>query len=662
MPSTRTFPPSAPATAAVRPRTREPQPTRARARAWLWVLLFTYAAAFVRFAGISHTSGDSDEALVYFRTCGTFGQLVDLLRNDGFVPLHYEFHWALKHLLVLSPGVMRFLPALAAVLMVPAMYFLARQFVGRQTALVVAAFTAVSAFIGWRAQYAKMYSHLWLFCTLSMGSLLWWLRNRSGVAWWCWVASSVAAVGLHSLAWGVIALQPVVFLAHFPRFQRWRMVLALLAGLITIGAGPAVYYTCFNQWTSNIRKDGWAASGLLGVGPFNASRSPGELALLTYSDYLLGQDYPSPLLNGIADAPLLQAVPTATACLLLLGAFPWPMRGRGRGRGPSPEDAPMSQPWWRVGLVLTAWAALIPYAFYCASFDMYRWPHELLADLCVWLYASPKFGVLALAMLMLACYCCSLTWRERVLRGLQLTMVSCVVLGLATAIAWAFRHRPPGPLWLSHYIAIAWSAIVIATIALIMRIPNRFVRWSVVGILLAINLAVCLDRVRWPHMPPIDLAAMDVVSASRTSNTYVACTDGEPPALLQYTYEGQYYLHLLSGVQIPPYGFSPTVHDFKSISPVVASLIPAQVPQSQIPRDLINRPDVRHLIIWDRIASPATNQAPDPALLREPPGDDLLPQFPGTWRRTRTNRYAFYQVHTWDLRGIWRRREYVRTQ
>src|SRR5205085_1325845 len=92
----------------------------------------------------------------------------------------------------MTPLVMRLVPAIAGTLMAPAIYFLAIQLANRRVALVAALFAATSAYLLVYSRDAKMYMHFWLMCTLSMASLLWWLRTRSRVSWLCWVAASVA--------------------------------------------------------------------------------------------------------------------------------------------------------------------------------------------------------------------------------------------------------------------------------------------------------------------------------------------------------------------------------------------------------------------------------------------------------------------------------------
>src|SRR5437868_7876688 len=92
----------------------------------------------------------------------------------------------------MTQQIMRFVPALAGTLMAPAMYFLAIHLVDRKRALLAALFAATSAYLLVYSRDAKMYSHFWLMCTLSVACLLWWLRVRTRVAWLCWIASSIA--------------------------------------------------------------------------------------------------------------------------------------------------------------------------------------------------------------------------------------------------------------------------------------------------------------------------------------------------------------------------------------------------------------------------------------------------------------------------------------
>ncbi len=179
---------------------------------WLVLLALTLAAGALRLFWLERPCLWWDEASTFGRVTGTLDQLFGVLREDGFVPLHYEAYWLLGRATLLTPFAMRVIPALAGTLMVPAIYFLAVQMLPRRTALAAAAFAACSAYLSFYSRDAKMYMHLWLFVTLHVGCLLWWLRARRRVAWLCWVATGVAAAGLHAPALIIVGLEPVFFL------------------------------------------------------------------------------------------------------------------------------------------------------------------------------------------------------------------------------------------------------------------------------------------------------------------------------------------------------------------------------------------------------------------------------------------------------------------
>lgn len=166
-----------------------------------------------------------DESATFSRVCGSYQQMLDAIRTAGFGPLHYELYWWIGQGMPLpggrkivpggvpfTPGVMRFVPALAGTLMIPAMYFLARQLASRRTALLVALLTAVSAYLLIYARDAKMYAATWLFITLHVASLLWFLRSRSWTAWLSFVAAGSAMVGMHLVSLVILPLDLLIAL------------------------------------------------------------------------------------------------------------------------------------------------------------------------------------------------------------------------------------------------------------------------------------------------------------------------------------------------------------------------------------------------------------------------------------------------------------------
>src|SRR5262245_44354443 len=117
----------------------------------------TIVGGVLRFMRLAHPPLLFDEAATYTRVVGSFREMLEILRFDGFAPLHYELYWLMSRFMRLTPTVMRIVPAISGTLMVPATYFLARQVVGRRVATLAAALTAVS---GWQLVYsrdAKMY-------------------------------------------------------------------------------------------------------------------------------------------------------------------------------------------------------------------------------------------------------------------------------------------------------------------------------------------------------------------------------------------------------------------------------------------------------------------------------------------------------------------------
>src|SRR5688500_377486 len=119
---------------AVDPTTAEAQPAVSeevnapRGRAHLWALLaVTVFGGVLRFAYLHRPTFWIDEAFTYWRVSGDYGHLREILREGGFTPLHYQIYWVLGQFTELTPFVMRLVPAVCGTLMVPAMYFLARQ-------------------------------------------------------------------------------------------------------------------------------------------------------------------------------------------------------------------------------------------------------------------------------------------------------------------------------------------------------------------------------------------------------------------------------------------------------------------------------------------------------------------------------------------------------
>ena len=190
-----------------------------------------------------------DEANTYSRVAGSYETLLNLLAGCGVLPLHYEAEWLVGRIAKLSPPALRFFPACVGTLMIPGIYFLARQMVHRKAALLAAGFVACSGFACFYLHDARMYAPFYLFITLTVASLLWWLRAGHRVAWWAWVAAGTAMVGTHGLGMIIMGLQPLILMTS--RKLKWAKSAWFTLGLLVIFAGPAGYYLMFNDFVES---------------------------------------------------------------------------------------------------------------------------------------------------------------------------------------------------------------------------------------------------------------------------------------------------------------------------------------------------------------------------------------------------------------------------
>jgi hypothetical protein len=406
--------------------------------------LITLGAAGVRFARLDHPPLLIDECFTFWRTCGSYNDLVDTLRNDGFVPLHYELLWWISRGLPLSanmrlvrgglfltPHVMRFVPAICGTLMIPAIYFVARQLFRRSTSLLAAGLVACSAYAMFFSRDAKMYMPTWLFGTLAVGCLMWWLRTRRSTAWLAWVAAGAAAGGFHVVTLLLLPLAPVMLLTQ--RRVHWRDALLMLAGVALIAAGPIGYYTAFNRWaersgglvpgvTSEPAPDAnWDASGLNWI---PSGESGAGAAFESLSTYLTAYEWDGETSSSqwFATPSWMRRTVIAGVSLivgsLLLGLLPWPARWRATSavaNGDTPAPA------WRPALWLMCWVAIPAYGFfYCRSYDDPASPADWLSMIVGWWGSSwPWLVASAIAMAALASY----------------LRIARIVLGVIVAIA-----------------------------------------------------------------------------------------------------------------------------------------------------------------------------------------------------------------------------------
>ncbi|MGF1632561.1 MAG: hypothetical protein ACFCVE_01820 [Phycisphaerae bacterium] len=232
---------------------------------YLVLAALTLLGGLLRLTWLDHPTIWGDEALTFSRICGSAQEMYDVLRTDRFAPLHYQLYWWIAQGLpmpgflggrpllggpvLMTPHVMRLVPAVAGTLFVPAVFFLARQFTTRPRSLLAAGLAAVSAYAIVYSRDAKMYMHFWLACTLFAACLLAWVRTGRPLLYLGWVTAGVAMTGLHLLGFmvlGVMALSlPLVVWRRWGTLGVTLLMLPWMAvSLVAAAAAAAVALLC----------------------------------------------------------------------------------------------------------------------------------------------------------------------------------------------------------------------------------------------------------------------------------------------------------------------------------------------------------------------------------------------------------------------------------
>jgi len=372
--------------------------------------LITLLGTGLRFVSLDQPALWGDEAFTFSRVCGSFRQLLDVLQFDGFMPLHYVVYWWVGQQFELSPFTMRLPVALAGSLMPPAMYFLARQLgISVRTSLVVALFTASSAYMLAYSRDAKMYMPFWLFCATHIACLLWWMDgsnqgqggrgeraeqtgwirrlllapyhsilaaavSRSTFRWLCWIAAGCAMVGYHALGLMVVGVELLIFLTH--RHLHWRRIVPFVVGLGAMGLLVWGHFGHFTDWDNRV-SESWNSSGVQWVNLYNAERTGPDLATFAATAFLMSWEWPVKSWQRDIDPRVLKTLMTVSVGfgILVAGGLVWAVvrRAAGRDAVATPSDVNSS---WRPIFWLGAWLLLPAYAIYCKSVPLGKVPYN----------------------------------------------------------------------------------------------------------------------------------------------------------------------------------------------------------------------------------------------------------------------------------------------
>jgi hypothetical protein len=672
----------------------------------VFIILVTALAAALRFICLDRPALWYDEAATFSRICGTYDQMLDVLRADAFGPLHYEVEWVLSRWFKMTPAMLRMFPAVAGTLMIPAIYLLAFELLGHRVARASALLAACSAFLLAYSRDAKMYMPVWFFITLNVACLLRWMRTGSAAALLTAVAAGCAAVGLHATGSVVIALDVLVGLSG-PNLT-WRRGLLLLVTIVVIVAGPVGYITKFNRVSQMVDERGWGETKIDWVIGRTRDHDGAALTADSAASFLFafswldqeGARVQVPRWIMASAAGILGLV-TAAA---VVGLVRWP--------NTAPAHAPAIQR-WRATLWLSLWIFVPLYGFYQSSVPYAAtttdWRNELVEGLqdhhrYLWIVAIAVVGALAISLrqtrwmwmilaALLLSWCvavpigqsvlgdsystvppprwlqsapwlswigvaaalpivwigCATMTRRRVQFAIGAVMIVGAVIGCCAAIDAAMIGVERHSIWMPRYLGFICPAVLIAAAALLSRLPFAWLRWSVFGLLLAINLAQAAAHIVVSSEPPLDQVAADAIAGFAPDGAALAYTPPTSPtwgpngtgSIVNFC--GEYYLFLLTNKAVTPQEFRvDRASDFFPLRLIADA--------DQIAADVAQQPQARRVMVWDRLEP---NEPPPP--------EDVLGRLGPTWREESPQLYPVRAFWDWGELYTYRRRVYIRT-
>jgi hypothetical protein len=209
------------------------------------------------------------------------------------------------------------------------------------------------------------------------------------------------------------------------------------------------------------------------------------------------------------------------------------------------------------------------------------------------------------------------------------------------AYRWDFHS-----LWMPRYLGIAWPAFAITVAALIIRLPNKALRWSAIVILLGANLANAAARIYIDPEPPLHLAVADMVADHQHTGppTYISGGAGFSPGVHPGTgWLGtpiaQYYNYVYTGDKPSPYEMMFFFYGRRNYLPM------RTFNWYMVNHDAAGKADAQ-AVVWDRVISTSQFASIAPA--------------PG-WEENSSQIFPSYDHWTWDKEWTYRRRVFEKS-
>jgi hypothetical protein len=167
-------------------------------------------------------------------------------------PLYYLLMRGWLNLAGESEFALRYVSLCSSVLSVPLAWRVARPLVGQRSALLTALLVAISAYLVWYAQDAKMYALIGALALLSMAC--WWRTLTGHGARWSagFVVSTGLGLYIHLLSALLLPAYAAIAAITWPRWRaRWRTI-AVSLGLLTLPYLPLAVWQLPLVWNTHV--------------------------------------------------------------------------------------------------------------------------------------------------------------------------------------------------------------------------------------------------------------------------------------------------------------------------------------------------------------------------------------------------------------------------
>jgi uncharacterized membrane protein len=224
---------------------------------WTALAGLTLRAALLRLPTLGLQSYEFDEAATLKVVDGSFRHALHKITvSESTPPLYYVLAWLWRHVFGLHEFGFRLLPALAGVLLVPAVFALGRELASARVGLAAAALVATSPYLVFYSQEARAYSLFALLSVLGLLCCVRAIRQPTDAAFALWAVVSIVAVATHYFALFPLAGQVVAFVVYGAPRRRTALWWAAVAV-------PTIPLLVLARHQANIGHVGWIGASSL---------------------------------------------------------------------------------------------------------------------------------------------------------------------------------------------------------------------------------------------------------------------------------------------------------------------------------------------------------------------------------------------------------------